>query len=332
MRMKTKTCKVSDLFFVRYGINLELNSLIQDNNGINFVSRTSKNNGVSAKVKPISYIEPLPAGTITVAGGGSVMETFLQKSPYYSGRDLYYLTEKVPMTNEQKLFYCLCLRGNKYKFSYGRQSNVTLPDLQIPILDSIPEYVNDFSLKEYGKNLLRQVDFPENNIRYKQTGKSVPLEKIFTVINGISSSQVIRSMVKENVNWVPYIRPSYRQETSIGAYVNRNAVPIEKVFPSKTLYVSTNGQGSHTFSYVSPFEFVPNSDVSVLIPKRNMSLQEKLFYAQCITNNRYKFSYGRKPKGKRLKSIMMPEYPPDYVLNYNIDNVMRSFNSILEKI
>lgn len=146
-----KTCKVSDLFFVSYGVNLELNALTQDNNGINFVSRTSKNNGVSAKVKQISTVEPLPAGTITVAGGGSVMETFLQLSPYYSGRDLYYLTAKVPMTNEQKLFYCCCLRKNKYKFSYGRQANVTLPDLHIPTIESIPDYVRSFSLQEYGK-------------------------------------------------------------------------------------------------------------------------------------------------------------------------------------
>lgn len=327
-----KTCKVSSLFDVKYGVNLELNSLVQDNNGINFVSRTSKNNGVSAKVKPIGYIKPLPAGTITVAGGGSVMESFLQTAPYYSGRDLYYLTAKVPMTNEQKLFYCLCLRGNKYKFSYGRQSNVTLPDLLIPELDSIPGYVKNYSLKEYGKNLLFQVDFPENKAKCKQTGKTVPLEKIFTPVSGLASSQVIRSAVKPNKNWVPYIRPSYRQETSIDAYVNKYAVPKEMVFPVQTLYVSTDGQGSHTFSYVSTFEFVPNSNVTVLMPKREMGLQEKLFYAQCITKNRYKFSYGRKPKGKRLKSILLPEYPPDYVLDYNVDNVMQSFHSVIENL
>ena len=90
-----KTCKVSDLFWVNYGVNLELNALELDKNGINFVSRTAKNNGVSAKVKRINGVDPLPAGTITVAGGGSVMETFLQMVPYYSGRDLYYLTPKV---------------------------------------------------------------------------------------------------------------------------------------------------------------------------------------------------------------------------------------------
>ena len=41
-----KTCKVSKLFFVRYGVNLELNALIRDNSGIHFVSRTAKNNEI----------------------------------------------------------------------------------------------------------------------------------------------------------------------------------------------------------------------------------------------------------------------------------------------
>ena len=52
-------------------------------------------------------------------------------------------------------------------------------------------------------------------------------------------------------------------------------------------------------------ELVPNSDVSVLIPKIDMSIEEKMYYAVCITNNRYRFSYGRKPKGKRLKSLLL---------------------------
>ena len=39
-----------------------------------------------------------------------------------------------------------------------------------------------------------------------------------------------------------------------------------------------------------------------------MPLREKLFYSMCITRNRFKFSYGRKPKGEKLGSIMIPEY------------------------
>lgn len=97
--------ELQEIFEVDYGVNLELNKLTEDPKGINFVSRTSKNNGVSAKVQLID-IEPIPAGTLSVAGGGSVLETFLQPEPYYSGRDLYYLTPKVNLSDSQKLFYC----------------------------------------------------------------------------------------------------------------------------------------------------------------------------------------------------------------------------------
>jgi len=45
--------EVKEYFDVKYGVNLELVNLAQSNKGINFVSRTSQNNGVSARVKLI---------------------------------------------------------------------------------------------------------------------------------------------------------------------------------------------------------------------------------------------------------------------------------------
>jgi len=128
------------------------------------------------------------------------------------------------------------------------------------------------------------------------------------------------------------IRPSYRQETSVVEYVNKINAPADKLFPSETLYVSTDGQGSHTYSYVSVMEFIPNSNITVLLPKREMNLQEKLFYAYCITNNRYKFSYGRKPKGTRLENILLPEFPPEYVTNLNFNQLVSSFSNVLEEL
>ena len=71
------------------------------------------------------------------------MESFLQTEPYYSGRDLYYLTAKVEMTEQQKLYYCTCLRANKYRYNYGRQANRTLRDILIPSLDEIPTWASE---------------------------------------------------------------------------------------------------------------------------------------------------------------------------------------------
>lgn len=142
-----KLCKVSDIFEVKYGVNLELNRLQLDPNGINFVSRTARNNGVSAVVSALPDLEPLPAGSLTVAGGGSVLETFLQPEPFYSGRDLYYLTPKEDLSIAQKLYYCMCIRANKFRFNYGRQANRTLRDLEIPTVASIPDWIENTEKK-----------------------------------------------------------------------------------------------------------------------------------------------------------------------------------------
>jgi hypothetical protein len=145
--------RVDELFDVRYGVNLELNALVQTPDGINFVSRTARNNGVSARVALIPGIKPIPAGTISVAGGGSVMESFLQPKPYYSGRDLYYLSAKQELTDAEKLYYCTCLRANKYRYNYGRQANRTLKEILIPSPLEIPNWVND-SINEIINNMI----------------------------------------------------------------------------------------------------------------------------------------------------------------------------------
>ncbi len=137
---KMKTCKISTLFDVQYGNSLELIYLKKNTNGINFISRTAKRNGVSAKVEKTPLVEPFPAGLITVAVGGSVLETFLQTSPFYTGFHVMVLTPRIEMSNSVKLYYCHCIRQNQYKYSYGRQANSSLPDLPIPTLDSIPEF------------------------------------------------------------------------------------------------------------------------------------------------------------------------------------------------
>lgn len=133
------------------------------------------------------------------------------------------------------------------------------------------------------------------------------LSEIFEIKNGISSSQVEISEEKYSDLDLPYLRPSSNYSNLVAGYVNRDDIDSKYIFPSESIIVSTDGEGSHSYSYVSPVEFVPNSNVSVLIPKRAMQLGEKIYYSLCITKNRYRFSYGRKPKGGRLQSINLPE-------------------------
>ena len=160
-----KTCALEELFEIKYGVNLELNSLQKSNEGINFVARTSKNNGVTAKVKRMIYLSPIPSGTISVAGGGSVLEAFLQDSPYYSGRDLFYLAPKTDMSDEVKLFYCHCLRMNKFKYSYGRQANITLPFIKVPTLEEAEIFVANFSIKDTEQAMIGRLDLSDLHVK-----------------------------------------------------------------------------------------------------------------------------------------------------------------------
>ena len=132
------------------------------------------------------------------------------------------------------------------------------------------------------------------------------LDDIFYMYNGVTSSSVEVQEDKLSDNYLPYVRPSKRQSTSYAGFVGSNTVRDEKKFPMDTLYVSTDGAGSHTYAYVSIENFIPNSNVVVLEPKYNMDLETKLLYAAYITANRFKFSYGRKPKGERLGELLLP--------------------------
>lgn len=147
--------RLEDLFEVKYGTNLELNHMTLNPSGINFVARTSQNNGVTAKVQRLYDVEPTEGMALTVAGGGSVLETFLQVEPFYSGRDLYYLRPKVNMTVDEMLYYATCIRANQYKYSYGRQANKTLRDLKIPAFESVPPWVNGI-LRRVTEQIKRQ--------------------------------------------------------------------------------------------------------------------------------------------------------------------------------
>lgn len=125
---------VGELFDIRYGQSLELNRLVQviPPQGVNFVSRTDRNNGVSARIKAPTGIALGQPGELTVALGGSPLATFLQPEPFVCGRDVAILKAKSEMTDAEKLYWAMCIKANRYRFSYGRQANRTLGSLKLP--------------------------------------------------------------------------------------------------------------------------------------------------------------------------------------------------------
>ena len=56
---------------------------------------------------------------------------------------------------------------------------------------------------------------------------NIELHKLFFTFPGIASANVIRAKYKISESFVPYIRPSHKQSSSIDAYVNKDLIPKE---------------------------------------------------------------------------------------------------------
>ena len=103
---------------------------------------------------------------------------------------------------------------------------------------------------------------------------------------------------------VPLFRPTSDMHHLIAGWIESKG-HSEKVYKAGSLMVSTDGEGSHTYAYVTPTDFIPNSNTVVLNPKSPMPLSFQLFVTIAITNERWRYSYGRKPKGDRLKNLLL---------------------------
>ena len=125
--MMEQLVKISTVFNIYYGHQLDLNKqVILKNHGISFVNRTANNLGVSCKIQRIPNIQPFKKGLITVSLGGSVLESYIQPEDFYTGQNVKVLEPKTSLSYNQKLFYCLCIKRNAYKYSaFGREANKT---------------------------------------------------------------------------------------------------------------------------------------------------------------------------------------------------------------
>lgn len=303
-----KLVKISKLFDVEYGHSLELNRLTKDNSGINFVSRTSKNNGVSAIVKKLEDLEPNEAGTLTVSLGGSVLETFLQTKPYYTGYHIYCLTPKIKLTIAEKLYYCSCISANKFRYNYGRQANRTLRDLLIPDYSEIPKWVNEVNANEFddANEPFKNINSP--NLQTEKW-KEFRIDELFDIKKG---KRLTKANMKDGE--VPFIGAIDRNN----GY--RQFIGQKPIHEGNTISVNYNGSVAEAFYQPNPFW--ASDDVNVLYPKFKMNQYQALFIASLIKLEKYRFNYGRKWHLERMNSsvIKLPvtnENIPDYCFMEN---------------
>jgi len=284
-----KLVKLSDIFHIEYGNSLGLNKLAIDPEGINFISRTAKNNGVSAKIKKIETITPTPKNTITVALGGSVLSTFLQPEVFYSGYHIYCLSPINTMTDEEKLFYCSCIEMNKYRYNYGRQANRTLKNLLLPARIEIPNWVKNSDIHKFD-NANESYNQDSNFEINAENWCWFEYQKLFEIERGKGP----RKKDLDGSGDVPVVTSS---DSNNGWTAVTNVSPYHK---GNTIGVNRNGSVAKAF--YQPVPFCSTEDVHIFTPKFNMNKYIGLFLSTLIKREQYRYNYGRKWGIARMKA------------------------------
>ena len=281
---------LSDLFEVQYGSQFDLNKMSQttasDPERINFVSRKRDNLGISAFVRPYRNTAPFPPGLITVALGGSYLLTaFVQERQFYTAQNVAVLTPRVSLGFAEKVFYCLCLRKNRFRYSaFGREANRTLALIEMPA--SVPERFRDDTVSIVAPNAKPAIahNLPNNDATLNPNKwKKFKLGNLFDIQKGKRLTK--REMIAGDV---PYIGAS-RFNNGITEYIGQ-----DPIFPGGIITVSYDGSVGEAFYQPDPFW--ASDAVNVLKPRFDMSTYVAMFIITIIRQEQYKFSYGRKWK------------------------------------
>lgn len=295
--------KIKNLFFVEYPATLIYSEMTKDSAGINFVSSQGNNNGVVSKVKMIPGIKVYPAGVITVPLKGTVLAAYVQTEQCYVAHQIAVLSPMNPMSLQEKLFYCTCIRNNAYRFSYGRQADKTLEEMELP--NDVPGWVCSSQIKP----LKTRNETPTVHIEYDDTWCEYPLGKLFEIQKGKRLTK--QDMEEGNDNY-------------LGAIDNNNGVRqkinADYLWKPNCITINYNGSVGETFYQSEPFW--ASDDVNVLYAKGwELNKYIGLFIATVIKAERPKYNYGRKWKKDIMEKsvIKLPSKngKPDWELMEN---------------
>lgn len=296
---------VNDLFWVYTGSKLDFGKQIQDDAGINFVSRNSNNNGVVGKVLVDTSVKTYKAGDITVPLGGSyLLSCFVQDEDFVTAQNVAVLRAKVPMTVLEKWFYCYALRENRFKFSaFGREVNKYIKDIELP--NSIPDWVSNGNI---------------DNISTGNKANEIPLNIAAWEYFQLSGDRGIFEIEPCKCSNAGQLLEDGNDIDYIGAKKDDNGV-MRRVKHKEELTTKGNciificdGQGSVGYTNYIEDDFIGSTTLSV---GRNINLNRynALFLVTVLDRERYRYSFGRKYKTNLSKArVLLPakDNEPDW--------------------
>jgi len=303
--------RLEEIFEIYNGHGLELINCNEVENGICFVARTSKTNGITARVELLEDLEPMPAGAITVALSGSVLSSFYQDEPFYTAYHVACLYPKQPLTKEQMLFYACVIEQNKYRYSFGRQANKTLKNILVPDINEFPDYANKMQLSDY--------EFEKKPVLNKKMELNTDNWKWFKMIDYFKMyAGKYYPKYSFSIGKTPLISAT-KTDNGVMAFTN-----LDPDFDGNCI---TIGKVEMT-NFYQPTPFCATADVTILEPKFEMSGFCALFLKVVLDTEKYRWTYGNQIRlndSQKIK-IKLPatkDSTPDWQF---MENYIKSLN------
>lgn len=293
--------KLGDIFNIEYPKTTIFFSQLEDKKGINFISSKGKNNGVVGRVKINPLLKVFKKGSITVPLKGTVLHASLQNEDFHCAHQIAVLYPKnnINLNENEKIFYCTCIKLNKFRFNYGRQADRSLKDIKVPNIKEIPKWVNKLKF-----NKLNKFEKPYDNLK-----KSIKLSTkdwkafFYKDLFFIERGKGPRKMEIKNIGKTPVVTSS---DQNNGWSHFSNAEPTHK---SKTIGVNRIGTVAHAF--YQPLPFTSSENVHIFTPKFKMNKYLAMFIVTLIKLEKDRFHYGRTWSIPRMENSII-KLPYDY--------------------
>lgn len=182
--LDTKTWKfflLKDISSIEMGSKLDFSAMSSEDPDVNFVGRSADNNGVMGRVDKIQGLTPYPAGTLTVALGGSLGSTFLQYEPFYTSQNVSVVRfDEATVSLHARLFVASMIQfESRFKyFPFGRELNKyirTIYGFDLPVQrDENGEPIIDPGKKYHTNGYIPDWQFMEEYMRSLPYGDRIP--------------------------------------------------------------------------------------------------------------------------------------------------------------
>lgn len=296
--------KVKDLFYIKTGGDLWLEK--EEVGEIPVVALGFEDNGIVGFISKNLEHKLYPKGSITVAGWAGGLKAFVQERDFYvRGRVKILIPKDSTMSLNEKLFYCLCLNQNSFRFAYGRKSSADkLADLLLP--SEIPLWVYNIDVN----TLKNQFISKNKNTRELNINSWIEF-KMIDIFEQIIRGKRLKSEDREHDK-------NKKQTLYFSASELDNGL-TDSI--SNPLFIEKNALIYTTFGdcfYVEN-EFSASDEINIF-KHSQMDKYSALFIATIISQNKYRYRFGRKAFFNKFENeiIKLPakqengEFKPDF--------------------